>query len=436
MDTLHVVVVGSGPVGMTTALLLARQGNRITLVDRDPGPLPGRPWQRVGVMQFLLPNTLRALGRNVLLERLPDLDRALQDAGAELRTQRGAPDFLQDMHVRRSVMERAMWEHTSREPGVRRLTGHVDDVVVEDDRAVGVLLDGAFVAADAVVDASGRAGRIGHEHRPPVEGGDSGFAYASRLFRLRPGGEPGPVNGGPGFVSEHRGFLQLVFHHDAGTFSVLFVRAASDRALAALRHEDSFMAAAAAVPGAAQWTEPDRAQPVDVVRAGANLANHYRPQPTRVTGLVAVGDAASTTNPAGARGLSLGFRTAAALADIAAVSGPDSWAAALEEWSRAQLRPWWADHVLTDAWQVAAWQGDEPDADGPVPSGLVLAAVPEHPEWRGLAGPFLGMAVGPEALDPLREEVRAMLRAGWRPRPPVTTSREDLLSAIAPAVSA
>ena len=436
MNTQHLVVVGSGPVGMATALLLARQGNRITLVDRDPGPRQGRPWQRVGVMQFLLPSTLRAVGRNVLLEHLPDLDLALQHAGAELRTQPGAPDFLQDMHVRRSVMEQVMWEHTSREPGVRRLTGHVDDVVVEDGRTVGILVDGAFVGADAVVDASGRAGRIGHEHRPPVEGGDSGFAYAARLFQLRPGAQPGPVNGGPGFVSEHRGFLQLIFHHDAGTFTVLFVRAASDRALATLRHEDAFMVAAATVPGAAQWTEPDRAHPVDVVRAGAHLANHYRPQPTGVTGLVAVGDAACTTNPAGARGLSLGFRAAAALAEIASRSHPDAWAAALEEWARAELRPWWADHVRTDSWQLAAWQGAEPDVEGPVPSGLVLAAVPEHPEWRALAGPFLGMVVGPEALDPLREEVRAMLRAGWRPRPPVTTPREDLLSAIAPAVVA
>ncbi len=435
MDTHHIAVVGSGPVGMATALLLARQGHRITLIDRDPGPQPGLEWQRVGVMQFRLPHALRAVGRNVLAQRLPDLDQALVDAGAELSSPPGAPDFMQDMHVRRSVMERVMWERTSSETGIVRMTGHVDEIATDGERVTGVVVDGVLVPADAVVDATGRADKVSGELRPPRTGGDCGFAYAARLFRLRPGAEPGPRNGGPGFISEHDGFLQLIFAHDAGAFTVLIVRASRDHALAELRHEAGFAAATAALPGAREWTTPERSEAIDAVRAGANLTNAYRPQAGAVTGLVAVGDAVCTTNPAGARGVSLGLQTAAALADIAAAHPVTEWAARLDSWCETTLRPWFEEHVISDAWQLRAWADRSPDPNGPIPWNLVLAASAEHPEWRDTVGPFMGMVFGPRMLDPLRDEVREMIRAGWQPRPPSGPDRATLVATMRSALA-
>ena len=79
---MHIALLGSGPVGMTAALLLARQGHHITLVDRDPGPVPGQPWNRVGVMQFHLPHGFRSQCRRLLEDRLPDVYRAILAAGA------------------------------------------------------------------------------------------------------------------------------------------------------------------------------------------------------------------------------------------------------------------------------------------------------------------------------------------------------------------
>ena len=38
---MRTAVIGSGPAGMTAAMLLARQGHEVTLVDRDPGPVEG-----------------------------------------------------------------------------------------------------------------------------------------------------------------------------------------------------------------------------------------------------------------------------------------------------------------------------------------------------------------------------------------------------------
>ena len=435
MGAQHVAIVGSGPVGMTTALLLARQGHRITLVDRDPGPRSGQEWRRLGVMQFHLPHALRALGRGILAERLPDLDQALQDAGGELTAGRGAPPFMLDMHIRRSVMERVMWELTSRAPGIERVTGHVDEIATDGRRATGVVVDGVLVPADVVVDASGRAGKVSGTLRPPRSGGDCGFAYAARLYRLRPGAEPGPLNGGPGYISEHPGFLQLIFTHDAGTFTVLIVRASGDHELADLRHEAVFTAAMRGLPGAGEWTAPERGEPIDAVRAGANLTNTYRPQAGVVTGLVAVGDSASTTNPAGARGISLGIQTAAQLADIAAAHPVSEWASRLEEWTEANLRPWFEEHVISDAWQLRTWDGLSPDPDGPIPWNLVVAATREHPEWRDTVGPFLGMVFGPRVLDPLREQVRDMLRNGWSPPPPEGPDRSVLVAAAQGALA-
>ncbi len=35
---MRTVIVGSGPVGMFCAMVLARRGEDVVLVDRDPGP--------------------------------------------------------------------------------------------------------------------------------------------------------------------------------------------------------------------------------------------------------------------------------------------------------------------------------------------------------------------------------------------------------------
>ena len=116
-----------------------------------------------------------------------------------------------------------------------------------DGRAVGITVDSVFVAADLVVDASGRAGRIAGAIRVTERVG-CGMAYAARQYRLHPNATPGPTNGGPGYLAGHRGFVVMVFRHDGGVFTVLIVRPSDDKALAELRHPDAFETACAVHP--------------------------------------------------------------------------------------------------------------------------------------------------------------------------------------------
>ncbi len=432
---MRVAIIGSGMTGMTVGLLLARRGHDVVLADRDPGPVAGRPWTRVGVMQFHLPHAFRAQVRELLQARLPDVYQAVLDEGATVVVPAGFPEAAAMLHVRRSVFERCLWEHASAEPRVTRVTGHVDCVEVADGSAVGIVVDSGFVPADLVVDASGRAGRVSAAHRPAARHAECGMAYASRQYRLRPGAGPGPRNGGPGYVAELDGFVVMVFVHEAGTFTVLLVRRADDHELVDLRHAEAFEAACGVISDVGAWTDPARSEPIDVVRAGAGLANDYRGQSRSVAGLLAVGDSFCTTNPTGARGIPLGMQTAAYLADLVEQAPREQWADALDAWGRAHLEPWYDDHVAWDRTLLRRWAHLPVDADGPIGLDVLAAAAAERPELAAVLGPFYAMLTGPDSLAGVREQVRGMLRAGWTPPVPSGVTRDDLVAAVRTATS-
>ena len=314
--THRIAIIGSGPSGMTAALLLARRGHAVTLVDRDLGPVAGRPWERVGVMQFHLPHTLRSPGRRFLAQRLPDVLDALVDAGGVVEAGPGMPTEAAVMHIRRAVLERTIWEAPRTSPASNGSWGTWTKCW---SRAAAPVVSSSTAYRSLPTSWSTRAVGLGASPTSTdrsAKVGSCGMAYAARQFELLPGAQRGPTNGGPGAVTEHPGFAQLVFIHDSGTFTVLIARAARDRELAELRHEAAYDAALALLPAASAWTDPARSRPIDHVRAGAGLDNHYQGQPTRVRGLLAVGDAVCTTNPMGARGLSLGMLMGGALSDV------------------------------------------------------------------------------------------------------------------------
>jgi 2-polyprenyl-6-methoxyphenol hydroxylase-like FAD-dependent oxidoreductase len=84
------VVAGGGPVGIFTATALARRGNDVTLVDRDPGPPADGVWRRAGVMQFEHAHGWRPQVLEAFRAEMPDVVEALLAAGARLEDARGA----------------------------------------------------------------------------------------------------------------------------------------------------------------------------------------------------------------------------------------------------------------------------------------------------------------------------------------------------------
>lgn len=429
MNTEQVVVVGAGPAGTTTALMLARQGRRVVLVDRDPGPADDGSWERRGVMQFAQPHAFRTPFHDVLADRLPDVLERVMAEGAEPMTL-GPEGPTLGLRCRRPVVDRVLREAAHDEPGVRGMTGHADRLLVAGRRVHGVVVDGAEVPADLVVVATGRSGRLGDGVLPARESSPCGLSYASRLHQLLPGREPPLINSPPGYAVLQDGYLLIVFLHDAGTFTVLLVRADDDAELAALRETPVWDRAMRLLPGAAAWTDPDVSHPISRVRPGAGLTNSYRHQATDLDGLLLVGDAVLTTNPAGGRGASHALASAAALVDVVTCTPRATWARTLDDWGERHLRPWVVDAVRSDAALLRRWAGLPPDLSGRLPADMVLAPLDSDPELAPLAGAYNRLAVGPDVFAAYEDRARQAWRSGWRPAPAEGPTRDQLVAAL------
>ena len=84
----RIVVLGGGVCGLATAMMLARHGHDVVVLERDAEAARSSTgaawdsWERGGVAQFRQPHYVQALGRHVLDAELPDVRDALAAAGA------------------------------------------------------------------------------------------------------------------------------------------------------------------------------------------------------------------------------------------------------------------------------------------------------------------------------------------------------------------
>jgi flavin-dependent dehydrogenase len=161
-----VVVIGGGPAGSTTSTLLAQQGLRVGLFEREKFP-------RFHIGESLIPETYWVLKR---LNMLPKMQRShfVKKYSVQFVNASGklsAPFYFRDnkphecsqtWQVVRSEFDQLMLDN-AREHGVAAFDGvHVVDVLFDGDRATGVRIkeaDGKTheIAAKVVVDASGQA---------------------------------------------------------------------------------------------------------------------------------------------------------------------------------------------------------------------------------------------------------------------------------------
>ena len=343
----EVLVLGAGPTGLTTALLLARAGCAVVVLDRDdaePGTTAEQAWNewsRPGVNQFRQVHVALPRWYQVVQEELPDVgDTLLALGGRSVNQLHLHPASATDGHQagdeqfdtvtgRRPVIEAALASVAAAQPGLTvrrgvRVTGLVTTTGANGNRRIrGIRTEDAVLEADLVVDATG--------HRTPVPGWLSPLGLAPGEHRATVGltyytrhyGSPdGPPTGTGGALTHHRSYSVLTLPADNGTWGLALIVSSTDHATRRLRESPCWEAALRAGGVDERWLA---GTPLDDVRPLAGLQDivrEYAPEGVPVVnGLVAVGDAWATTSPFLGRGLSLGALQAVALRDAVAGYG-------------------------------------------------------------------------------------------------------------------
>jgi 2-polyprenyl-6-methoxyphenol hydroxylase-like FAD-dependent oxidoreductase len=478
---MHIVVVGGGVAGLACALKLGRQGHQVTVLERDPTPMPATPdqafeWDRRGAPQVRHSHAFLARLRNLLREHEPDVLAALFAAGAtEMRFGDDLPPTITNFEREPGDDELVMLacRRTTFEWVLRRIALDEGNVTFRVGTAAsgllaaagtpplvtGVRTDEGDLSADLVVVASGRRSALPEwlsaigVDEVPEEVEDTGIVYSSRFYRLHEGAEypprTGPIGGDLGYVKYG------VFVGDNRTFSVTLATPTADDVLRRrLAEPAAFDEAARSLVATAPWLD-GRAEPItEGVHVMAGLLNRWREYVVDgaplALGVVAIGDAAVCTNPLYGRGCSTGYWAAHLLADAVARHGTDVEAVALDYDAalRAEILPWYRSGVAQDAEarRVAAalLAGEDPDGDTSDPRTMMRAVFRDGllPAIRTDAVVLraffrnLNLLTPPDALmtDP---EVSARVLAVWQDkdrRPPAEplgpSTRAELLSLL------
>ena len=297
-----------------------------------------------------------------------------------------------------------------------------------------MVVDGAAVEGDLVIDAGGRASRLSASNAVDL-GGDTGMAYVTRTYRRRRGTGLGPMTSPVAWAGLFDGYQVYVFPHEHGHFSVVLVRPTADAELTVLRHLDAFDAACRAIPGLAEWTDPALATPTSGVLVGGRLRNVYRPQLGR-PGLVAVGDSVATTAPTAGRGVAMASMQIDGLLHLLdGGADPLTVATPFGAWCDTWIRPWVEDHLAIDAEAVRSWQGADVDLTQPLTSAAIVAAAQADERIAPHLGGYMGMTELPASLAPAEPLARAVYESGWRPPTSEGPTRDQLVDLLRAAVT-
>ncbi|MEU3462925.1 NAD(P)-binding protein [Streptomyces sp. NPDC006733] len=322
--TQKAIVLGAGFSGLLATHILSKHGYQVALLD--PDPIRNAPAYRHGTPQARHPHSLLQRGATTLDHLLPGLLDQLVEQGAPVY------DFGQDARVlfprgwaqagfsgvRLYGVSRPLLESAVR----RRVLAHPGARPVEQVRGVGLLWRSGRVAgvrssdgydrpADLVVDASGRASRLGHwleaaDLRPPHPKRVSArLSYTSRLYTLP-----------DGYAPDWRISVELTYAPDRRCGGVA-ARVENDQILVTLigadgerapRDEQGFRDYAARLRNPHLLDVITHARPIGATYRCGGLNNHWNPyhrMPHWPNGLLALGDAVCTLNPIYGHGMTV-----------------------------------------------------------------------------------------------------------------------------------
>ncbi|MFF7615279.1 NAD(P)/FAD-dependent oxidoreductase [Streptomyces lavendulae] len=310
-----VVISGAGPGGSAAAILLARRGVRVALLERRSDP---------GAYKVLCTHSLTANAYPVLDEL--GLVPALEEAGAvrnearwytrwgwiEPRAVPGGPGLPYAYNIRRSVLDPLIRARAAGTPGVDLLAGHrVTGLVREAGRTVGVRASTPKgereIRARLVVGADGKDSAVATLAGVPTRLHENGrFGYLAHFRGL-------PLPGGIGRTWFLEPDMAYAFPNDDGV-TVLAVLPDKKR-LPAFREdlEGSFLSFVRALP---------EAPPVDsAARVSKIIGTVDYPLVTRdptAPGIALIGDAALTGDPLWGVGCGWALQSAQWLAEAVA----------------------------------------------------------------------------------------------------------------------
>jgi 2-polyprenyl-6-methoxyphenol hydroxylase-like FAD-dependent oxidoreductase len=469
----RIVVVGGGVGGLTTAMLLARDGHEVTVLERDEAAPPETPddawfhWERRGVNQFRMIHFFAPRFRALLESELPDVVHEAEAAGAirfnpmrlvpeeMIGGYRDTDDQFGAITARRPVMEAALSRACARTPGLDVRRGVAVSALLTDGDAangvpnvVGVRTDaGDELHADLVVDAAGRRSSLPAmlaavgARAPEEEVEDSGFMYYGRHFRAA-GGEMPPMM--CGLLMPWGTLSTLTLPADNGTYGLGIITSAKDAALRKLKDVDTWMRTWRSFPLVAHWADGEPLH--DEVEIMAKIEDRHRSfvvDGTPVaTGVVAVADSWACTNPSLGRGASIGLMHAVALRDllrVASIDVPMELAQRWHEVTDATVEPYYRATLEFDRHRLAEIDAgidgktyDPGDPQYEMGQALAAAAGKDPDLFRSM----LKIAAVLECPDTVFAQPGVFdkvveLGAGWRDEPVFAPTREELLAIVA-----